>query len=801
MFRLNKLLYILCFLGGFLSASNVVINEVLYDAEGNDSGNEWIELYNAGTDSVNLSGWSIQKASSEFQNVYSFNEGIFLDANSYLLLGGEFVSGTDITANISFYNSSGSSVAIRLISGDSLYTDTVIYGSPNTNNLPDDVTIPATNFAPDVDMNSGHVLARKVNGEDTDNCAEDWFESEFPTPGEANIYPLDLALSDCKIEQQSNTYFLTVLISNLSTMSVDNGVSNLEIFVDNSYFDKFILPAIAGEDSIEYTIDLGQFTTGYYVAEITLNCMLDLELENNFQQTSLLAGASPLILNEVMYNPVDNRQEWIEIYNRTNVDNFVDNFMIIDKAANEILFSGKIEAKDFVVICQYPDLLLQAYPEIDGDKIIKTSGWAGLNNADESLQLTDKFYTQFDSLYYEGSECEAGISLERQNPYSDNEIQWLASEADSGATPAYANSILPFEKDVALCSVELNRNGNSLEHNLKVEDKGLFVTDSFQLVVKQFIDNQEDNVLIQTSHTLDDSIELEFNSSLSETGYYTFLYSLTAEDDINPENDVKYKFLNNQALPFVVNEIMYDPAVDEPEWLELKINRTIDHLTGGKIVIDEDTVEVEFDNSEYLLITEDEESAEFLQQEYNLNKIPQTGLMTLANTGKNIKLLDWQNNQIESFTYSSDWNDDMKGVSIERINSELNATQDNWGPAVENCTPGYSNSIFVEYLPTNLEIALSPNPFSPYQGESTIINYDLPEVLSTVTIRIFDLKGRMLRKLIDQELQSAEGEIIWNGRDKNNRKVTRGVYILKLEATARSTEKVYEKIKTVVVAK
>ena len=40
----------------------VIINEIYYDAPGSDDGQEWIELYNAGTSSVTLSGWKIEES-------------------------------------------------------------------------------------------------------------------------------------------------------------------------------------------------------------------------------------------------------------------------------------------------------------------------------------------------------------------------------------------------------------------------------------------------------------------------------------------------------------------------------------------------------------------------------------------------------------------------------------------------------------------------------------------------------------------------------------------------------------------
>ena len=65
-------LIVFFFISIFIMAQDVVINEVLYDPEGADSGYEWIELFNAGDQSVNLENWKIQKGGSEFVDQFTF---------------------------------------------------------------------------------------------------------------------------------------------------------------------------------------------------------------------------------------------------------------------------------------------------------------------------------------------------------------------------------------------------------------------------------------------------------------------------------------------------------------------------------------------------------------------------------------------------------------------------------------------------------------------------------------------------------------------------------------------------------
>jgi flagellar hook assembly protein FlgD len=102
-------------------------------------------------------------------------------------------------------------------------------------------------------------------------------------------------------------------------------------------------------------------------------------------------------------------------------------------------------------------------------------------------------------------------------------------------------------------------------------------------------------------------------------------------------------------------------------------------------------------------------------------------------------------------------------------------------------------------------ISITPNPFSP-DGDGLedycIIRYNLPLMTSTLNIKIYDIKGRLIRLLANGELAGAQGEIVWDGIDDNKQRARIGVYIIFLEATDQSSGKVVTaKAVTVVAAK
>ncbi|MCB5259909.1 MAG: FlgD immunoglobulin-like domain containing protein [Candidatus Cloacimonadaceae bacterium] len=68
-----------------------------------------------------------------------------------------------------------------------------------------------------------------------------------------------------------------------------------------------------------------------------------------------------------------------------------------------------------------------------------------------------------------------------------------------------------------------------------------------------------------------------------------------------------------------------------------------------------------------------------------------------------------------------------------------------------------------------------PNPFNP----TTTISYYLPEA-AKVRIDIYNIRGQLVKTLINTGQEAGLHQIAWNGRDMNNRNVASGVYLYRL---------------------
>ncbi|MBR74719.1 MAG: hypothetical protein CL872_07280, partial [Dehalococcoidaceae bacterium] len=148
------------------------------------------------------------------------------------------------------------------------------------------------------------------------------------------------------------------------------------------------------------------------------------------------------------------------------------------------------------------------------------------------------------------------------------------------------------------------------------------------------------------------------------------------------------------------------------------------------------------------------------------------------------------------FSYHEDMHfallNDVDGVSLERLDVE-NETQkiDNWHSAASTVgygTPAYENS---QQFITQVggEITLSPQSFSPNNdGNKDVasINWNFKQTGLMATIKIFDSEGRWVRNLLNNELISNTGNIVWDGTSEDGLSLTTGIYIVWVEAFSES---------------
>ncbi len=99
--------------------------------------------------------------------------------------------------------------------------------------------------------------------------------------------------------------------------------------------------------------------------------------------------------------------------------------------------------------------------------------------------------------------------------------------------------------------------------------------------------------------------------------------------------------------------------------------------------------------------------------------------------------------------------------------------------------PGYQDQLIKDeqFQPTlaNVRLEIPAHPFLPEMGERIPITIYVGSVNNQVTLRIFDLGGRLITTLLSEKSRYTQQTIEWDGRDDLHERVPLGTYLCQLE--------------------
>lgn len=178
----------------------IIINEVLYDPAGTDTGAEWIELKNVGVGSVDITGYDINATSGDYLTFPSLS----VPAGDFVIVhwNTDGINDTDFTDNIAhiytgssgFGNMGNTSGWVAFFNSTTHSSATIIdyieYGAGDRTWENDAVTAgiwTEDNFA--VDVVESHSLEYDGSGD----LGSDWLDQATPTQGADNSLPVELS--------------------------------------------------------------------------------------------------------------------------------------------------------------------------------------------------------------------------------------------------------------------------------------------------------------------------------------------------------------------------------------------------------------------------------------------------------------------------------------------------------------------------------------------------------------------------------------------------------------------------------
>ncbi|MBA7605904.1 hypothetical protein ES703_13039 [subsurface metagenome] len=567
-----------------------------------------------------------------------------------------------------------------------------------------------------------------------------------------------------------------------------------------------------------------------------------------------------LVINEVMSNvkgldsgpgsPGD-RNEFIEIYNTSGDTIDLSLYRVSDMdAVDEIIPWTDTLLLDLDVICgttllppgDYSVILDPEYTEIgDGNYIqpydfppktlVVTVGNTtigdGLSTKDPVILLNalDDTVSSYgtpgnpiDNIPYDPGD---GISVERISPfYPDYEQYWASSLDSTGSTPGAANSCLS-QAELIIPSYGFIVKPEKIDLGESVTVSALIQNQTDDTIkgvhIDFFVDTNWDSVLSTTEEIISlyiadpippfgCTVRVEIEWKPESIGNKRVTAKLTEAEKAQTFRMLK---VGDPVGEIVINEIMYNPVKGE-EWIEL-YNRSpfpIDICgwkmrIGNKDAITMTTIQTIIYQGEYIVIVEDKH---LFQTRWG--NIPSTILepekwMTLVNSGDTLWITDNSFFIFEEVYYRDK---SEPGVSIERINTEIESNLDwNWGNSCDyhGATPGMRNSIYASSSHSKIILSVNPNPFSPdgdgYQ-ERTLITYELPYNRAKVNLSLYTRTGIRKCCFLKQKDSGKSGQIIWDGRDGEGKKMPVGLYIVYLEAVDKENNRRVIKKTPVVIA-
>ncbi len=628
-----------------------------------------------------------------------------------------------------------------------------------------------------------------INGTQTDINPPSLLESTINTP--------------TQIELIFNEPLNALLAQNTSLYNINNGIGNptsVTINEDNpiSLLLDFDNPL---QNAVNYTLSINgledKFGNSANLSTDLIFYQVENALPGDLFITEFMPDPNPAIgLPEV---------EYFELFNASDkVIQLADvNFSTGGTPSNMnvyILLPG-----EYVIVCDDSD---QALLEPFGPVAVMNSFPALTNVSGDMIlsnvlgQIIESF--SYDNTWYKNSEKDdGGFSLERSNVTGDPNCAafWIASESPQGGTPGQENSVFGQQLD------------DQAPQITTVE-----VMDPFTVVIQ--FDEAVDvaSAEMPNNYSIDPIIDilqatvqlpgrtavlLELADMLTPSD----LRTLTIQDAIpdcagNLNGSIRTFDIVLTEVPeqgdIVINEVLFNPGTGGSDFIEL-YNKSDKYLNLNQIeisntlkmqadIIDDDVI---FPPQSYLVLTEDIDDI-FSRYTIMNGIFLDQSIPSLDDKEGNVTVR-LEEITLDSFDYFELYHfpllDDKNGVSLERI--DINGPSQggaNWHSAAQTAgfaTPGYENSQTQSLeAPDDLLINIEDKTFSPNEDgdrDVLLMNYLLDDPGFVLNMKVFDVEGRLIRDLYNNEFLAIEGLLQWDGTNDQGQLANKGIYILWIE--------------------
>ncbi|MFH1311855.1 MAG: lamin tail domain-containing protein [Candidatus Eisenbacteria bacterium] len=426
----------------------VVINEVLYDPDGSDTGYEFAELFNCALEPVCLQGWMFETGNGAYENRWKHEwTGLGTDtveARGFFVIGEDLVlPPPDFVTALDLQNGPD---GCRLVAPD---------GSADVVGWGDLVYEEYYEGSPATCAHSGVSIGRDPDGSDRDLNSEDFRLLEVPSPGDFNHPPFDLAIEKAGLSRYTSTSGADI---DIACMLVNSGI---EVCGDatvsaalGALLDSIHVPdALEPSEQVKVVVRLPHPGEGLHTIRVWHRQALDRWHWNDSVSTSIVLPPPPVVINEVMFKPTGTECEWIEIFAHGTSGISIRDWTLEDHRGTKRKLVGDdlmLSRGDMLVLVEDVEVFAVAHPDLDRGCFLRPSGgWPTLNDVDGPLDFADMIIvrdargTMVDSVAYRTRWSRPGISFERIDPRgpSSSSSNWSPHYGNTSGSPGRANSV------------------------------------------------------------------------------------------------------------------------------------------------------------------------------------------------------------------------------------------------------------------------------------------------------------------------------------------------------------------------
>jgi hypothetical protein len=458
-------------------AGRPVVTEVYYDAPGDDTGQEFVELWNDSDSTCALTGLKLQAGDGagpgRWTTRWTAGPGDVVKPRARFVIGGSLVSPRpDVVLTLDLQNGPD---GVRLLWPDG-EIEVIGWGA---------LEFPEYYCgAPAPDVPGGQSLARIPDRAETGSNAGDFRPAE-PSPGSANQRAVDAALlrhrTTLAPEQPAPGGSATLVLSLANLGATVWGVDAASLTVTSELLATPVsmsAPAVAPGETTLVSIPLAGLREGRGAFAASVQLAGDEASVNDRDTLLARVGKGPLEITEIQFHPAAAEGEWVEVRNSSHEPLLLESFKLGDHAgAGGAIEPGvPLPAESLAVLAQDPTALRMAYPALDGTRIRRVSPWAALNNSDDETGLADQVVlaeadgVPVERVGYSSSGIAAGVTLERDGD------TWRPSPTAGGTPLAPPRPVAPVPGGFRADPRRLHTSGDTVDFTWELPWSGARVT-------------------------------------------------------------------------------------------------------------------------------------------------------------------------------------------------------------------------------------------------------------------------------------------------------------------------------------